>query len=133
MLQQVMTAPGQIQFQEVPTPQPQEGQVLVKIMEIGVCGSDIHVYHGEHPFTSYPVTQGHEVSGLVEELGPGVTGFHVGQKVTIQPQVVCGQCWPCRHGKYNLCESLKVMGFQTTGVASHYFAVDAEKVTPLPD
>ena len=133
MLQQVMTAPGQIQFREVPTPQPQEGQVLVKIMEIGVCGSDIHVYHGEHPFTSYPVTQGHEVSGLVEELGPGVTGLHVGQKVTIQPQVVCGQCWPCRHGKYNLCESLKVMGFQTTGVASHYFAVDAEKVTPLPD
>lgn len=110
MLQQVMTAPGQIQFQEVPTPQPQEGQVLVKIMEIGVCGSDIHVYHGEHPFTSYPVTQGHEVSGLVEELGPGVTGFHVGQKVTIQPQVVCGQCWPCRHGKYNLCESLKEIG-----------------------
>ncbi len=133
MLQQVMTAPGQIQFQEVPVPQPQAGEVLIKIMEIGVCGSDIHVYHGEHPFTSYPVTQGHEVSGLVEQLGPGVTGLTPGQKVTIQPQVVCGQCWPCRNGKYNLCESLKVMGFQTTGVASHFFAVDAKKVTPLPD
>ncbi len=133
MLQQVMTAPGQIQFQEVPVPQPQAGEVLIKIMEIGVCGSDIHVYHGEHPFTSYPVTQGHEVSGLVEQLGPGVTGLTLGQKVTIQPQVVCGQCWPCRNGKYNLCESLKVMGFQTTGVASHFFAVNAKKVTPLPD
>ena len=53
--------------------------------------------------------------------------------MTIQPQVVCGKCWPCRHGKYNLCEELKVMGFQTTGVASHYFAVDAKKVTPLPE
>lgn len=132
MLQQVMTAPGEIMFREVPVPQPGEGQVLVKIMEIGVCGSDIHVYHGTHPFTSYPVTQGHEVSGLIEELGPGVTGLEKGQKVTIQPQVVCGECWPCRHGKYNLCESLKVMGFQTTGVASEYFAVDAAKVTPLP-
>ena len=131
MLQQVMTAPGVIQFREVPTPQPQPGQVLVKIVKIGVCGSDIHVYHGEHPFTKYPITQGHEVSGEIAALGEGVTGFTVGQKVTIQPQVVCGKCWPCRHGKYNLCEELKVMGFQTTGVASHYFAVDAKKVTPL--
>ncbi|MCI9147719.1 MAG: alcohol dehydrogenase catalytic domain-containing protein [Hungatella sp.] len=132
MLQQVMTAPGEILFREIPVPEPEKGQVLVKIMKIGVCGSDIHVYHGEHPFTSYPVTQGHEVSGEIAELGEGVEGFAPGQKVTIQPQVVCGQCHPCRHGKYNLCESLKVMGFQTTGVASHYFAVDASKVTLLP-
>lgn len=133
MLQQVMTAPGEIEFREVPVPEPEENQVLVKIRKIGVCGSDIHVYHGEHPFTSYPVTQGHEVSGEIEKLGSGVKGWKAGQKVTIQPQVVCGKCYPCRHGKYNLCEELKVMGFQTTGVASHYFAVDAAKVTPLPE
>lgn len=133
MLQQVMTAPGEIEFREVPTPEPKENEVLVKIMKIGVCGSDIHVYHGEHPFTSYPVTQGHEVSGEIAALGKNVTGFSTGQKVTIQPQVVCGKCYPCRHGKYNLCEELKVMGFQTTGVASHYFAVDAAKVTLLPE
>lgn len=133
MLQQVMTAPGKIEFREVPVPEPGENEVLVKIKKIGVCGSDIHVYHGEHPFTSYPVTQGHEVSGEIEKTGSGVTGLNAGQKVTIQPQVVCGKCYPCRHGKYNLCEELKVMGFQTTGVASHYFAVDAAKVTPLPE
>ncbi len=133
MLQQIMTAPKQIEFREVPVPQPGPGQVLVKIMEIGVCGSDIHVYHGTHPFTSYPITQGHEVSGVVAQLGPGVEGLALGQKVTIQPQVVCGQCYPCRHGKYNLCEALKVMGFQTTGTASEYFAVDAAKITPLPE
>ncbi len=133
MLQQVMTEPGKIEFREIPVPEIGAGQALVKIMEIGVCGSDIHVYHGEHPFTSYPVTQGHEVSGVIEKLGDGVEGLKVGQKVTIQPQVVCGECWPCRNGKYNLCESLKVMGFQTTGVASEFFAVDAEKITPLPE
>ncbi len=133
MLQQVMTAPGVIEFREVPVPEVKPGEVLVKIEKIGVCGSDIHVYHGEHPFTKYPITQGHEVSGQIEKIGEGVEGFTVGQKVTIQPQVVCGKCWPCRHGKYNLCEELKVMGFQTTGVASHYFAVDAKKVTPLPE
>lgn len=133
MLQQVMTKPKEIIFREIETPVPQAGEVLVRMMRIGVCGSDIHVYHGTHPFTSYPVTQGHEVSGVIAALGPGVTEFAVGQKVTVQPQVVCGECYPCRHGKYNLCEKLKVMGFQTTGMASEYFAVDAKKVLALPE
>ena len=133
MLQQVMISPGQIEFHEVPVPDPKTGEVLIKIMNIGICGSDIHVYHGKHPFTSYPVTQGHEVSGLIEKIGEGTTGFTIGQKVTVQPQGVCGECYPCRHGKYNLCEKLKVMGFQTTGMASQYFAVDAKRVTALPE
>lgn len=59
-------------------------------------------------------------------------GLPSGQKVTIEPQVYCGKCYPCRHGKYNLCEELKVMGFQTTGTASEFFAVDAKKVTQIP-
>lgn len=133
MVQQVMTAPKQIEFRQVPIPEPGPDQVLVKIMKIGICGSDIHVYHGTHPFTSYPVTQGHELSAKVVKMGENVTGFTEGQKVTIEPQVFCGECYPCRHGKYNLCEELKVMGFQTTGTASEYFAVDASKVTPLPE
>lgn len=132
MLQQVMTKAKTIEFREIEKPIIKDNQVLVKIARIGVCGSDIHVYHGQHPFTTYPVTQGHEVSGTIVELGEKVTSFQIGQKVTIEPQVVCGECYPCRHGKYNLCEELKVMGFQTTGVASEYFAVDTEKVTPLP-
>lgn len=133
MLQQVMTKPGEIIFQEVPVPEVKEGQVKIKIMNIGICGSDIHVYHGKHPFTSYPVTQGHEVSGEIVEVGKGVEGLATGQKVTIEPQVYCGHCYPCRHGKYNLCEELKVMGFQTTGTASEFFVVDAAKVTPIPE
>lgn len=133
MCQQVMTAPGQIVFQNVPIPEITPDQVLVKIMKIGICGSDIHVYHGTHPFTAYPITQGHEVSGKIVKLGSRVTQFSVGQRVTIEPQVFCGRCHPCRHGKYNLCEELKVMGFQTTGTASEYFAVDASKVDALPE
>ena len=77
MVQQVMTAPKEIMFQDVPIPEPGENQVLVKIMKIGVCGSDIHVYHGTHPFTSYPVTQGHEVSAKIVKLGENVKGFTV--------------------------------------------------------
>ena len=82
MLQEVMTAPKQIMFREIPVPEPGVDQVLVKIMKIGVCGSDIHVYHGTHPFTSYPVTQGHEVSAKVVSCGANVTQFKEGQKVT---------------------------------------------------
>lgn len=133
MIQQVMTEPKKITFREVEIPKPGPDQVLVKIKKIGICGSDIHVYHGTHPYTSYPVTQGHEVSGQIVELGEYVKEFSVGQKVTIEPQVFCGRCYPCLHGKYNLCEHLKVMGFQTTGTASEYFAVDASKVTPIPE
>lgn len=133
MLKQVMTAPGEIEFIEVPVPEAKPGELLLKVQFIGICGSDIHVYLGKHPFTKYPVTQGHEVSCSVAAIGDGVTGFTVGQKVTVEPQIVCGKCHPCRHGKYNLCEELKVMGFQSTGLASEYFAVSADKVTPLPD
>ncbi len=133
MRQEVMTAPKEIIIREIDKPEVGPGQVLVKVMRIGICGSDIHVWHGTHPFTSYPVTQGHEVSAQVVELGEGVEGLKVGQKVTVEPQVTCGKCYPCTHGKYNLCEELKVMGFQTTGLASDYFAVDASKVTPFPE
>jgi len=133
MLQQVMTEPGKIIFREVNVPTPGPDQVLIKIKKIGVCGSDIHVYHGTHPYTSYPVTQGHEVSGQIVKTGEYVKDLKEGQKVTIEPQVFCGRCYPCLHGKYNLCEKLKVMGFQTTGTASEYFAVDSSKVTPIPE
>lgn len=133
MKQEVMTEPGKIIFREIEVPPVGDDQVKIKMMNIGVCGSDIHVYHGKHPFTKYPVTQGHEVSGQVVELGKNVTRLHVGQKVTVEPQVTCGKCYPCRHGKYNLCEELKVMGFQTTGMASEFFVVDESKVTELPE
>lgn len=133
MLQQLVTGKHQLIIREVPTPVCGEDQVLIQMMRVGVCGSDIHVIEGKHPFTAFPVTQGHEVSGVIAAVGRRVLDFRPGQKVTIEPQVVCGACYPCRHGKYNLCEKLKVMGFQTTGAASEYFAVDAKHVTLLPD
>ena len=69
MLQQMMEAPRKITFRTVPVPQPQRGQVLIEVKRVGICGSDIHVYHGMHPFTSYPITQGHELSGQIVALG----------------------------------------------------------------
>ncbi|MHA2365371.1 MAG: zinc-dependent alcohol dehydrogenase [Candidatus Hodarchaeales archaeon] len=133
MKQQVIIAPGKIEFHEISIPELNEGEVLIKIMRIGVCGSDIHVYHGKHPYTSYPVTQGHEVSGVIEKVGSKITQLKPGDKVTIHPQVVCGTCYHCVHGKYHICDNLKVMGFQTTGMASEYFVCDIERVFQLPN
>lgn len=133
MIQAVMVEPKKIEFNEVPVPEVKSNEIKIKMKRIGVCGSDIHVYHGKHPFTSYPVVQGHEVSGEVVETGKDVINVKVGDKVTVQPQVVCGKCYPCTHGMYNDCEELKVMGFQTTGMASDYFVVDAKKALTLPE
>ena len=133
MTQAIMTEPGNIIYQEVDIPEAKPDQIKVKMKRIGICGSDIHVNHGKHPYTSYPVVQGHEVSAEVVETGKDVTNCKVGDKVTIQPQVVCGKCYPCTHGMYNDCEVLKVMGFQTTRMASDYFVVDANKALVLPE
>ena len=133
MTQAIMTEPGNIIYQEVDIPEVKPDQIKVKMKRIGICGSDIHVNHGKHPYTSYPVVQGHEVSAEVVETGKDVTNCKAGDKVTIQPQVVCGKCYPCTHGMYNDCEVLKVMGFQTTGMASDYFVVDANKALVLPE
>ena len=133
MRQAVMTRPGAIEFRETPAPTPGPGQVLLRIQRIGVCGSDVHVYHGKHPFTPYPVVQGHEFSAVVKSVGPGVKNILVGSKVTATPQEVCGTCRPCRRGRYNVCEKLKVRGFQAPGVAQDFFVTEADKIVMLPD
>lgn len=133
MKQAVMVEPGKIEFREIPVPELKPNQVMMRTRRIGVCGSDIHVFHGKHPYTDYPIVQGHEVSGEVAAVGKNVKGFIPGDKITFAPQVVCGQCFPCRNGMYHICENLKVMGFQTNGTAQEYFPLPAEIVYKLPE
>ncbi len=133
MRQATMVEPGRIEFGEIAAPTPGEGQVLLRIERIGVCGSDVHVNHGKHPFTGYPVVQGHEFSATVEAVGPGVKGVEPGMKATARPQVVCGECAQCKRGDYHICDTLKVEGFQAPGCAQDYFVTDADKVIVLPD
>lgn len=133
MKQAVMTSPGKIEINDISTPTPGPGEVLLRIRRIGVCGSDIHVFHGKHPYTPYPVVQGHEFSATVEAVGPGVSGFNVGQKVTAQPQIVCGECEPCLRGDYHICDRLKVEGFQAPGCAQELWVTKADRLIALPD
>ncbi len=133
MRQAVMTEPGKIEFGDVPEPKAGEGEILMRIKRIGVCGSDIHVNKGKHPLVTYPIVQGHEFSAVVEDVGPGVEGIEKGMKVTSRPQVVCGECGPCKRGDYHVCQNLKVEGFQINGCAQDLFVTTKEKIVPLPD
>jgi 2-desacetyl-2-hydroxyethyl bacteriochlorophyllide A dehydrogenase len=133
MKQAIMLKPGEIEIRQTQRPEPGPGEVLLKIHRIGVCGSDVHVFHGKHPYTSYPVIQGHEFSATVEALGAGVDDVELQSKVTSMPQLVCGLCAPCLRGDYHICDTLKVQGFQAPGCAQEYWLTTADKIIPLPE
>ena len=133
MRQAIMVEPGKIEFKEVPAPSPTADQILLRIKRIGICGSDVHVWHGKHPYTSYPVVQGHEFSAQVEAVGENVTDIEPGMKATSRPQIVCGQCRPCMRGDYNICSDLKVEGFQAPGAAQDLFVTTRERIVPFPE
>ena len=133
MKQALMTAPGEITIHEIEAPKPGRDEVLLHIKRIGVCGSDVHVFHGLHPYTSYPVVQGHEYSATLAAVGEGVKGLTPGMNVTSMPQIVCGKCAPCLRGDYHICDYLKVQGFQAPGCAQEYWVTDANTIVPLPD
>tara|TARA_B100000029_G_C17607614_1_gene967978 strand:+ start:1910 stop:2944 length:1035 start_codon:yes stop_codon:yes gene_type:complete len=131
--QAVMIEPGKIEMRKVAPPKIKNDEVLLRIKHIGICGSDIHVNHGLHPFTSYPVIQGHEFSGIIEEVGSEINNLYPGMNVTGRPQIVCGDCGPCKRDDYNICDELKVEGFQAPGVAQDLFSTSSEKIIPLPN
>ena len=134
MRQAIMTKPGIIEFNDVAAPRKlAPNEVLLKIQKIGVCGSDINVFNGEHPATPYPVVQGHEYSAIIEAVGEAVTKAKPGQKATAIPQLVCGSCGPCMKGQYNACQELKVQGFQAPGTAQDFFVVPEDRLVVLPD
>lgn len=136
MRQAVLVAPHKIEFREVEAPKAENlgaHQVLLNIKRIGICGSEIHSYHGLHPATFYPVVQGHEYSAVVVATGSAVTVCKAGDKVTARPQLVCGKCNPCKRGQYNVCEELRVQAFQADGVAQDYFVMDDDRIILLPE
>ena len=132
MKQAVMTAPGKIEFRDVPPPSVAAGQVLVRMKRIGVCGSDIHVLPRQAPVHLLPRGPGPRGLGAGRGGGTGRKGIFKGDPVTFQPQVTCGKCYPCQHGQYHICDTLKVLGFQTDGAGQELFAFDASKMLKLP-
>ena len=133
MLQAIMKKPGVIDYIEINKPRPKDNEILIKVKRMGICGSDIHVFKGTHPYTNYPIVQGHEISGIIEEVGNSIEDYNPGDRIIIIPQLTCGKCYPCKHGMYHICDNLKVLGFQINGAAQEYIALDSKMVLKIPD
>lgn len=133
MKQAELYAPEQIRLITASRPEPEPDEILIAVARVGVCGSDLHAYHGRHPYIQLPVVPGHEFAGTIVEVGADVHDFSPGLRVTVEPSLACGVCYNCTHGRYNICESLKVIGCQTSGAMAHYVSVPAGKAIRLPD
>lgn len=134
----LLTAPSRLELVQAPDPVPGEGEVLVRVKACGVCGSDIHGWDGSTGRRRPPLIMGHEASGELAALGPGVTGWQVGDRVTFDSTISCGACAPCRAGRVNLCENRRVLGvapdeYRQDGAFADYVALPARILYRLPE
>lgn len=133
MRQAVMTKFKKIEVLDNPVPELRADEVLLKIDACGICGSDLHIYTGNHPTIVPPVVMGHEFAGRVVKTGPAVTQWQVGDYAAGIPGVGCRECEDCRSGKFNLCKQLKVIGGYYPGAFAEYTAVPETNLIRLPE
>ena len=129
----VIQKPDALLIEERPLPAPAAGEVRVKITLAGICGSDSHIYRGHNPFAKYPRVIGHEFFGVIDALGEGVDNQRLGQRVSVDPVISCGRCYPCSVGKPNVCTTLVVLGVHRDGGFSEYAVVPAKNAWHIPD
>ena len=118
---------------DLPTPHVGPGELVLRNQVCGVCGTDVHIYHGEPGSADVnpPVVLGHEYSGEVVEVGEGVTGFAVGDHVTVDPNIYCGHCAYCQNGKKQLCPSMEAIGVTRDGGFAQYSRIPASQAFKL--
>lgn len=127
-----MEGPGQAAVREVAKPVPRPGEVVVKVENVGICGTDLHIFQGEY-ISPYPIIPGHEFSGTVHEVGAGVSGYREGDRVCADPSLFCGECGFCLTHRGNHCENWNAIGVTVNGAMAEYVAVPAKNVVKLPD
>ncbi|PWW02295.1 2-desacetyl-2-hydroxyethyl bacteriochlorophyllide A dehydrogenase [Hoeflea marina] len=108
------TRPGHLERRQISRPQRREGEVLLRIRRIGICGTDYHIFEGSHPYLAYPRIMGHELAAEVLEA-PAGSAFATGEPVIVNPYLACGTCHACRTGKPNCCMAIAVLGVHRDG------------------
>jgi len=126
MRQLVTVAPGVVELRVAPEPSVGPDEALIAVEAVGICGSDVHLYLGDHPYSHFPNVQGHEFSGRVLSLPDDYSGpVSVGERVAVEPLLMCGTCLPCRRGRGNCCLRMRTYGTQIPGALSERLAVKA--------
>ena len=122
----VYTKPNEVVYRDEPDPPLEKGQLLVKVAASGVCGSDMHAYHGHDPRRVPPLILGHEVAGTI------ASGERSGERVVINPLMTCGKCAHCESGRTNLCPDRELIGMRVAGAYSEYVAIAEQNLIPIP-
>ncbi len=134
----LLSAYNHLEIVDLPVPEPGSGEVLIRVAACGVCGSDVHGYDGSSGRRIPPIVMGHEAAGTVAALGTGAEGYSVGDRVTFDSTVYCGQCVYCRRGDINLCDNRQVIGvscgdYRRYGAFAEYVVVPQRILYHLPD
>lgn len=122
MKQIVLEEPGKFARRDVAEPVAKDGEVIVRVKSIGVCGTDLHAFAGRQPYFDYPRVLGHELG--VEIVDPNQSSFSIGDRCSLEPYVVCGKCHSCHLGRSNCCENMQVLGVHVDGGMQPLYAID---------
>lgn len=129
----VLEKPYTLKQIECEIPIPSKDQVRIAVKRIGICGSDPTIYRGLHPYVTFPVVLGHEISGVIDAVGENVPADRIGDRVTVIPHLVCGECDACATKTYNFCEELCCTGAEADGAMCDYFCISSEMAVKIPD
>ena len=124
----VIPNPNEIEIREVPMPQVKEGEALLKVKYVGICGADVASFTGNQPFTTYPRIPGHEFSAEIVEIPENDRGLKAGDIVTCNPYFNCGGCYSCERGFVNCCTDNQTMGVQRDGAFCEYISMPVERI-----
>ena len=130
MLAAVYHGPKDLRVEEVPVPKIGNGEILIRVLSASICGTDLRIFHGDHRMYTPGTVRipGHEFAGTIEEIGAGVTGYSVGQRVFCAPNTGCGHCLQCITGNNNLCANYEAIGITLDGSFAEYVRVPANSV-----
>lgn len=126
-------SPHHLVIEERPLPEIKAAnEVLIKVKAAGICGSDVHIYHGTSPVATYPRVIGHEIAGEIMAIGTQVTDFAVGERVVMDPVIYCGNCYQCKTGRRNVCSKLQVRSVHVDGGYQEYIVLPQESIYLIP-
>ena len=127
-------SPNHLVIEERPMPViASPNEVLIKVKAGGICGSDVHIYHGSSSVATYPRVIGHEIVGEIRAVGAAVSGFHIGDRVILDPVISCGNCYQCKIGRRNVCKQLQVRSVHVDGGYQEYIVLPEERIYLSPD